>query len=138
MTPALTDYDPMALLVLVVSGDEAVRSSLALLLRVEGFAVSVLEAPAGPVPSPARVGCIVLDHPGRSSAQQAAQVVALARRHGDAETILLAGGPEEPPMQPTEGMRVLAVLRKPLLDDGIVRWVDRALARAALRVAQRP
>ncbi len=139
MTVALAAYDPVAQAVLVLSADAAVRSSLALLLRVEGFAVvvpaTVEEAGLAPC-SP--VGCIVLDHPGRAAAADGLELAALVRLHRDAELILLADGPDEPVLPRAPGLRLLVVLRKPLLDDGIVRWVDRALARAALRADQRP
>lgn len=129
-------YDPVGMAVLVVSTDAAMRRGLSLLLQVEGFAVHVFDdlaaALAGSDPG---VGCIVIDDDRRSPVQDPAARAALVTRHRDAEFILLAEGQGSGGPLPGHGGagRVLVVLQKPVLDDSVVRWVDRALARAALR-----
>lgn len=116
-------------LVIVVDGDAAVRGSLSFLLELDGYDVETLESGEALLKRPPceRTACIVLDQklPGISGLET---LQALRAVDDLTPAILVATHPARAVL---DGARRAGapVVEKPLLGDGLLRDIRRALER---------
>ncbi len=114
-------------MVAVVDDDEAVRESLRFLLESAGFRVSVYGS-AREFLSRAKtdeVACLVLDQ--HMPEQTGLQLVTQLRGNGAALPIaLITGSPSADLIERAKGLGVEMVLEKPLADDMLLEFVERA------------
>ena len=119
---------------LVVDDEEAVRQTLARLLRTAGH--TVLEASDGPgalaclATVPVDLVCTDLGMPGMSGLELARQIES---RHRGLPVILLTGWLEQPAGESGDPAGVEAILRKPIRLAELLRAVDAAATRRIAR-----
>src|SRR5271157_1943891 len=116
-----------ARLVAVVDDDEAVRDSLRFLLETAGFHV-VTYGSAGQFLAEAKPGdlvCLVVDQ--HMPDQTGLQLVSRLRHQGSALPIaLITGSPSADLARRAQELGVSTVLEKPLIDDVLLDFIERA------------
>ena len=118
--------------VAIVDDDDAVRDAIGLLLRVNGFAVS--SYPSGPaLLSGDRLdnfGCLLIDV--HMPAMTGIEVLELLRRRNvHTPVILITGRQEQSTMDRIQALQGVTLLQKPVLDQPLMRAIEKALAAAA-------
>jgi FixJ family two-component response regulator len=114
-------------LVAVVDDDDAVRDSLRFLLEIAGHSVATYESAAqflqeAPLDE---LACIVVDQ--HMPDQTGLQLVAQLRQRGvDLPVALITGSPSPDVLRLAGELSVAQVLEKPLDDDLLLDFIDRA------------
>jgi two-component system response regulator FixJ len=115
-------------LVCVVDDDEAVRDSLGMLLMARGLSVRTFESARQFLEDGAAnsCACLLLDmHMPEMSGL--ALLLALRQSGKTISSIVITGGPDASLGRTAEDAGALAVLRKPVPEDELFSWIERAL-----------
>jgi two-component system response regulator FixJ len=122
----MTNSSPQ--LICVVDDDEAVRDSLGVLLMARGLRVRTFESAREFLDDGAAnaCACLLLDmHMPEMSGL--ALLLELRRSGSTVSSIMITGGPDSSLGQKAEEAGALAVLRKPVPEDELFSWIERAL-----------
>ena len=115
-------------LICVVDDDEAVRDSLGVLLMARGHSVRTFESARAFLDDGAAnaCACLLLDmHMPEMSGL--ALLHALQQSGKAISSIVITGGPDASLGRTAEDAGALAVLRKPVPEDELFSWIERAL-----------
>ena len=120
-------HDGSLRLVAVVDDDDAVRDSLRFLLEIAGFSVASYGS-AAEFLRDARIdelNCLVVDQ--HMPDQTGLQLVSRLRDQGvDLPVALITGSPSADLLRLARDLRVTAVMEKPLDDDLLLDFIERA------------
>jgi len=117
-------------IVCIVDDDEAIRDSMRLL--IESYGMGVREYPSATAylndMPPSGSACILLDlhMPGMSGLEL---LELLRRRHIDTPAIMITGRSDPALADRIERTGVLALLHKPVGDDDLMAYIERAFAQ---------
>jgi two-component system response regulator FixJ len=125
----MTNSSPQ--LICVVDDDEAVRDSLGILLMARGLSVRMFESAREFLDDGAAnsCACLLLDmHMPEMSGL--ALLLELRQSGLEISAIMITGGPDASLGKKAEEAGALAVLRKPVPEDELFSWIERALGCA--------
>ena len=114
----------------IVDDDEAVRDSLSLLLLTRGFLVRTYESAKAYLADTAcrDCGCLLVDM--NMPEMTGLDLLHTLRERGDAApAIMVSGGADKSLALRAEQAGALGLLKKPVNDDELVVWVDRAISK---------
>jgi two-component system, LuxR family, response regulator FixJ len=120
--------------VAVVDDDTGVRDSLRFLLETAGYRVATYESAPAYLQDRAscRAACLVLDQHMRQLT--GLEMLALLDHQGiRLPTVLITGSPSPDLPRRAEALGVVAVLEKPLADDALLSFVERAVSGGRAR-----
>jgi two-component system response regulator FixJ len=115
----------------IVDDDEAVRDSLHVLLKMRGFAVRAYEsAKAYLADAPAHnCQCLLVDmHMPEMTGLTL--LLTLRDRGTLAPAVMVTGKADQTLAEQAVGAGALGLLKKPVNEDELIAWVDRAVAKA--------
>lgn len=115
-------------LVCVVDDDEAVRDSLGILLMARGLSVRTFESARQFLEDGAANSCALLLLDMHMPEMSGLALLLELRQSGKAiSSIVITGGPDASLGRTAEDAGALAVLRKPVPEDELFSWIERAL-----------
>jgi FixJ family two-component response regulator len=119
-------------LICVVDDDEAVRDSLGILLMARGLSVRTYESAREFLDDGAANACACLLLDMHMPEMSGLTLLLELRQSGrDLSSIMITAGPDASLGRKAEEAGALAVLRKPVPEDELIGWIERALTPGA-------